>query len=210
MPPHGTKTRRRLRRHCGGWHYNRNKTRNLRAVLTYERNNPNRQTHIVPGNTLSLGARMDALLSKQTPLTSEAIVWRGQRTFPISPRSWFSTSTDATIARTYGGRYLFKIHLMPGIHCLDLYDYYAAHGIQNPIHEAEALEEIVGNLGVSMSNNYADFGEVIVQGGGTFWKDPRRKQVGFRYIGKIPAASARSRENEDWSLSMFETWYGPA
>ncbi len=177
-------------------------TRNLRAIVTYERANPHRYTYIVPGNTVPIESRIATFLRSQSPIQQEEIVWRGQATFPMNADSWMSTSKKHTISRSYGGAYLYKIHLMPGVHRLDMYDYYNTQGIKDP-----RKNKRFANMGLNMSNNYTTFEEVIVAGGGEFWKDPQQSEMGFQYIGKMPAVFYDGSEQEDQLMDVYETYY---
>jgi hypothetical protein len=173
--------------------------RNFRAVLTYERLNPNRYTYRVPGNTKPLESRIAAFLRSQPPLRQDMLVWRGQWNFPLNADSWFSTSTKDTISRSYGGRNLFKIHLMPGVHCADLYDYYASLGT-NLVTEGKAMN-------LNMSNNYTQFGEVIVEGHGEFWQDAEKSEPGFRFVGYVHPTDPSGKEDRKSTMNVYETYY---
>jgi hypothetical protein len=192
----------------------------LRAVLMYERNATVRDTTL-KGNSLTVRERIGHVIALQPPLVAEEIVWRGQASNTIASTSWMSTSRHGHIALMYGGKYLFKIHLEPGVRCLDMYAYYQGYGIENPAAEANAVRAFLGLPDLNMSHDYVHFGEVIVQAGGTFWKDAAHKKPGFRRIG-----TARSRvppdtlppptegqttlvlTEKDYPLvPVFETWY---
>lgn len=189
----------RRRRGGSGDGTNRNRNRNFRAILTYERENPNRYTYYVPGNTKSLESRIADFLRSQSPLLREKLVWRGQWDFPLNARSWFSTSTKNAISRSYGGRNLFKIHLMPGVRCVDLYEYYGSLAV-NLHTEGHALN-------LNMSNNYTQFGEIIVEGHGEFWKDAKRSEPGFRFVGFTYPTDPHGKEDRDSMMNVYETFY---
>ncbi len=179
----------------------KNQNRNLRAIVTYERLNPPRYTYTVPGNTVPIESRIATFLRSHPPVKKEEIVWRGQATFPMNADSWMSTSKKDTIARSYGGGYLFKIHLMPGVHRLDMYDYYAKQGIKDP-----RKENRFKPWNLNMSNNYTEFAEVIVAGGGEFWKDSQQTEMGFQYVGTMPAIFYGGEES-DQLMKVYETYY---
>jgi hypothetical protein len=193
-----TRKQKRSLRRRGGTH---KANRNLRAVVTYERANPPRYSYIVPGNTIPIESRIATFLRSQPPVEQEEIVWRGQFSFPMNADSWVSTSKKDTIARSYGGRYLYKIHLMPGVHRVDMYNYYAKHGIQDP-----RLEPHFKEWDLNMSNNYTGFEEVLLGSGGTFWKDPQQAEEGFQLIGTVPAMSYNGKEMEQ-RMKVYETYY---
>lgn len=195
-----TRTRTRTRKHQPSSR-GRGGNRNIRAVVTYERMNPPRYTYVVPGNTVPLESRIATFLRAQSPIQTEEIVWRGQTTFPMNANSWFSTSKKDTISRSYGGRHLFKIHLMPGVRRLDLYNYYAHQGIQDP-----RVEPSFKPWNLNMSDNYTEFEEVLVAGGGEFWKDPYQNKMGFQWVGTTPAMSFDG-EQLDRHMDVYETFY---
>ena len=182
--------------------------RNLRAVIAYERN-PDRNRKI-SRNNLTIRDRIAALLKKQPALTREKLVWRGQGHCTIDPSSWFSTSYRNEIARSYGGICVFKIHLEPGVHVLDMYKYYGAANIINPHNEANNIRAFMNN-NLNMSNNYGDFAEVIVQGGGKFWKDAAHTKPGFKRIGYARPASVIDHadvNDPDWpDMTVYECYY---
>ncbi len=187
-----------------------NAAANLRAVLAYERF-PDRNRK-VPRNTQTIRERITALLLKQAPLAREKVVWRGQSTCSINPVSWFSTSYRNEIARSYGGRCLFKIHLQPGVRILDMYKYYGTVNITNPYNEPNAIRTFMGIADLNVSNNYVDYGEVIVQAGGRFWKDAAHTKPGFQRIGSArPTEVFGSHSNiddPDWpDMDVYECYY---
>ncbi len=173
-----TKTKTRRRKQKGGTRQNR---RNLRAIIAYERN-PARD-RILPENTMSIGERIRLLLEAQEPLKAPLEVWRGQQTCTIIPTSWFSTSLYPHVATGYATKCIFRIHLEPGIRVLNMYDFYAAHGIRNPHTETNAVGELMGDPEMNFSHDYANFGEVLVEEGGTFWANASHTRRGFRKIG---------------------------
>jgi hypothetical protein len=93
---------------------------------------------------------------------------------------------------------------MPGVHAADLHEYYASLG-HNP---ANAL-----NMNLNMSNNYTQFGEVVVGGHGEFWQDAEQTEAGFKYIGTVPAILMNSSapntwvENASQLMKVYETYY---
>lgn len=180
---------------------------NLRALLAYERS-PNR-TRKAPKNDRTLEDRIRITLDKQAPLPAPLTVWRGQRNCTITPTSWFSTSTRNVVSRSYGGRCLFKIHLQPGVRCLDLYATFAKFGIQNPYTEPNKVRNLLENNTLNISNNYSEFKEVIVEEGGSFWKDAEQREAGFRHIGSVYATSVYFEENEAQQMNVYETFYFP-
>lgn len=187
----------------------------MHALLTYEYLNPNRYTYRVVGNAVPLEARMAAFLRAQAPLEEPQLVWRGQSRFPLNAESWFSTSTKERVARSYGGQHLFKIHLMPGVHCVDMYQYYAQQGFPDPRANWNRLRNtynLPNNL--QATNDYTQFGEVIVGGGGTFWQDPKKMEEGFRFVGTVPIVHTSASPNSNtWSdapdkrMRVYETFY---
>ncbi len=159
---------------------------------------------------MTIRERIESLLLKQPPLTNEMVVWRGQSHNVIEPTSWFSTSHRDEVARSYGGSYLFKIHLQPGIHALDMYKYYAAANITNPYSEPNTIRAFLENNALIMSNNYVTFEEVIVQGGGQFWKDAAHTEKGFREIGAMRPTMWDFAEVDDpeWpDMIVYESYY---
>lgn len=102
------------------------------------------------------------LINSQHPLKHELIVYRGHKNSPntINPRNWFSTSSSIKIARDeYAGKEccLFKIHVQPGISVLH-------------------VNNLLNNIEM-----YKDENEIIVNGGGEFFKDSKKSEVGFTY-----------------------------
>lgn len=194
--------------------------RNLKAVLSYERNAGTRNTFL-NGNTLTVRNRIQRLLAAQAPLDAEWIVWRGQASNTIIPTSWMSTSAHPHIALMYGGTHLFKIHLEPGIQCLDMYAYYAQHNLANPAKETAAIRNLLGQPNLNMSHNYALFGEILVVAGGTFWANASHTKAGFKVVGKtrsgvvranMPPPSANGQapvftEADYPIIPVLETWY---
>lgn len=182
----------------------------LRAVLAYERNAYTRNQFLL-GNTRTVRDRIAELISRQQPLTEPLVVWRGQHTHSIEPTSWFSVSPFQWIALEYGGKALFKIHLEPGVRYLDMYTYYADMGIQNPHTEAEAVRNFLQNPELNMSHNYIQFGEILVEGGGTFWKNAAHTKPGFRTIGKtrsrVPPDDLPPPVNGQTTIFLKETDY---
>jgi len=190
-----------------------NEKKTLRAVLLYERS-PNKN-RILPGNETPLGTHIERLLQKQVPLTESVVVWRGQKNAKINPDlGWFSTSFRDDIARTYGGKHLFKIHIQPGVRILDMYKYYNERGIQNPVKEANELQaEYFQHNEKYQNNNYSEFQEVLVEEGGSFWQDSEKKEKGFKWIGKQnpvnPGTLQENNYGEKYKMNVFETYYFP-
>jgi hypothetical protein len=221
--------------------YEPNELAELRALVVYE-NYPHRG-HIFSGrkseigdvlNELTIEKRIRNILAKQPPLKKEKIVWRGQNKVKrgpqgeniepeckIEPLSWFSTSTKKQIAKGYAlrGRCLFKIHLMPGVCCFDLYDIYKQYGMTNPYKEQMKVRALRHHSTYKTNMDYSQYGEVIVEEGGTFYKDPEKKEEGFKYVGKDYHTKYPRMTNKGEMifeptgnisvLDVFETWYAP-
>ncbi len=179
---------------------------NLRAIIGYERN-PERNRKIL-NNTHTIGYRIKTLIQKQEPLSKDLIVWRGQWNCKINPESWFSTSLKNKVARTYGGRCLFKIHLEPGVRCIDLYKYYSQYNIHNPVEQKDNIRELMNNMNLNLSDDYSKFAEVIVQEGGTFWKDKEHTEKGFKEVGETTLLSISFKESTNAKkMKIYETYY---
>lgn len=194
---------------------NNTNLKELRSLVAYE-HFPNRGYIISKKtkkklNELTIEERIQSIIDKQEPLTKSQIVWRGQvDNKEIIPRSWFSTSTYRHIAEEiYSAKeYLFKIHLQPGIKCIDLYKLYKKYGINNPynapINNVRKLLENNEHI-INPYNNYKDFGEIIVNGGGKFWKDDKKQEEGFKLLEHI--------HKEDYlsviDYYIYETYYFP-
>jgi hypothetical protein len=149
---------------------------------------------------------------------------RGEATEPecrIEPVSWFSTSTDERIAKGYAlrGRCLFKIHLMPKVRCFDLYDLYKEYGMTNPYKEQKKVRALLHYPSYKTTADYSQYGEVIVEEGGKFYKDPEKKEEGFLYSGKTyhmeyPVMNESGemvfeRIGYKRVVHIWETWYFP-
>lgn len=193
----------------------------LRALLAYETQPFRGKIPGKPNHTpMTVDARIAAMLEKEPPLTEEMIVWRGHSEHDdgvartIYPDTWFSTSLYENIATelfTEKWTYkccLFKIHLQPGIRQFNLYDIYKRYGVVNPLFEQDYLKgtimkdvKYIKRNGNSMRNamqfkrytDYSTYGEVIVEGGGVFYKDKERTEPGFVEI----------------KPGVFETYYFP-
>jgi hypothetical protein len=182
-----------------------NEKTTLKAIISYERD-PNR-TRKVGKNIHTIKYRIKKLLQEQSPLKKELIVWRGQYNNKINPDSWFSTSLRKIVSQTYGGRCIFKIHLEPGIKCIDLYKFYKKYNIINPSKQSNNMISFLGEK-LNFSNDYSKFEEVIVEQGGTFWKDKEHTEKGFKEIGKTFLASIDlKKEFKDQPLIIYETFY---
>ena len=219
--------------------YSPNELGELRALVGYE-SSPFRDKLISKRhgefyknlNDMTVENRIRAILARQKPLEEEKLVWRGQnkvkqnniKECKILPISWFSTSTDKRIAKIYStrGRCLFKIHLMPGVRCFDLYDIYKEYGMTNPYKEQKKLRALLHYPTYSASENYSQYGEVIVEEGGRFCKDPQGKEEGFLDAGKEfqeegPNIEKTSKEGKlvfkrigyKRVIHIWETWYFP-
>lgn len=122
------------------------------------------------GNTskYTIEKRIQRLIDTQEPLTESRILYRIQlpNSPTIIPYSWFSTSTDVTkvleqhLAKN-ADCCLFKIHVLPGMRILDVYDTLKINGKK----ETEYDES-----------------EIIVNGGGIFKHSANKN--GFLKIGK--------------------------
>jgi hypothetical protein len=192
---------------------------NLRSLLSYERD-PTRNIKR-KNNSLTIKERIERILERQQPLTKPMIVWRGQINTTINNTSWFSTSTHIHVALNYGGNALFKIHLEEGIRVIDLYSFYEMHGIKNPHTEQNSIRNFLEEPNLNLSHNYINFGETIVQGGGTFWKNKYHTQRGFKYVGQIrsrvppanlpPPTEGQTtiflKETDYPLIPVYETWY---
>ncbi len=209
-------TRRKTKRQTAGVRKNLspNEKKNLRAVLLYERSP--QKTKILSENTLTIGERIHKLIDKQIPLNESMIVYRGQHNHQILPElGWFSTSMRDDVARSYSSKFLFKIYLQPGVKILDMYAYYNKYGIQDPVKELNELQENYFQHNKDFTNNdYTQFQEVLVEGGGSFWQDSEKTTEGFRFIGKVNPMSPSLEEenmkgNEEHMVSVYETYYFP-
>jgi hypothetical protein len=61
---------------------------------------------------------------------------------------------------------------------------------------------------LNFSNDYSKFEEVIVEQGGTFWKDKEHTEKGFKEIGKTFLATIDfKKEIKDHPLTIYETFY---
>ncbi len=191
-----------------------NEKKNLQAVLMYERS-PDK-TRKLPKTLITVGERIGNLIDAQSPLTAPLVVWRGQYDQTIDPNlSWFSTSLRSDVARSYSYRYVFKIHLQPGNKIINMYKYYDTYGIKNPAKEANDISKYLDfnfkNNRYFTNNDYTQFQEVLVEKGGSFWKDPEKTQKGFRWIGKAHPTEAGTFENiHDIEMDVYETYYFPA
>lgn len=166
---------------------------------------------------MTIGARIEKLLDKQTPLTEPLVVWRGQSVNEIFPWNWFSTSLREEVAKSYTTRHVFKIHLQPGVKVLNMYNYYKQYNILDPVKEKNELESnYFQSNNYFTNNNYTQFGEVIVAEGGSFWQDAEKAKKGFRFIGFANQVDARTLKEEDdeiedrYKLKVYETFYFPA
>ncbi len=216
--------------------YSPNELGELRALVKYERS-PQRGK-IYTGrmsetgylNEVTIENRIRNILERQSPLKTEKIVWRGQSKLrqegktpecKILPISWFSTSTDERIAKYYAitGKCLFKIHLMPGVRCFNLYDIYKEYGMTNPFKEQKKVRALLHNPSFLTESDYSKYGEVIVEEGGRFCKDPLGKEEGFLDQG-MTDVKERPIVNNDGNLEfkrigykhklqLWETWYFP-
>ncbi len=193
-------------------HKSNNEKKNLQAVLFYERFPE--KTRKVPKNILTIGERIANLIDKQAPLTTPLVVWRGQFNDAIDPHlNWFSTSLRDDVARSYSTKNLFKIYLQPGIRVLDMYQYYEAYGIKDPVKEANNVSKYFAfkNNAKFTTNDYTQFQEVLVEKGGSFWADPKKTQKGFRHIGQAHPTEAGTFVNiPDIAMDVYETYYFPA
>ncbi len=182
--------------------------RNVRTLLQYEIDS-SRKIRLKSKNTgkffneLTIENRIRHILDAEDPLTSELIVWRGQQNCTIKPTSWFSTSKRDDIARSYGGKCVFKIHLQPGIKCIDLYKFYKKYGIHNPYTEQNVVRNLLENSSLKITDDYATFEEVIVQEGGVFWIDADKTKKGFKHIGQLPLIGSTKM------MDAYETYYFP-
>ena len=215
--------------------YSPNQLGELRALVKYERS-PNRGK-IYTGrmsetgylNEVTIEDRIRSILARQPPLKEEKLVWRGQNKVKrgnteeckIEPISWFSTSTNERIAKGYAlrGRCLFKIHLMPGVRCFDLYDLYKEYDMANPYKEQKKVAALLHSTSFKTNANYSQYGEIIVEEGGRFCKDPLGKEEGFLGAGKtyhmespiINESGKLEFEKIGYKrvLYVWETWYFP-
>jgi hypothetical protein len=193
-----------------------NEKKNLRAVLLYERSPQKRR--VLSGNTLTIDQRIAKLIEKQPPLKDSMIVWRGQLVYKILPDwTWFSTSLRKDVATSYATKFLFKIHLQPGVKVLDVYKYYNEHEIKDPVKEVNDLQENYFQHNNAFTNNdYTQFQEVLVQAKGSFWQDPEKTVEGFKLIGKTNPVDAGTLEeidvegNTDIMKTVYETYYFPS
>ena len=124
----------------------------------------NRNGHIIDKEK-TVGERIQEILNYTEPLSKELIVYRGHKNTPaINPIKWFSTTTSLKIAKNeYSGMEccVFKIFIQPGIIVFDVHSLLESKGI---------------TLG-----KYKDEREIIVNGGGEFFKDSEKKELGFEY-----------------------------
>ncbi len=189
-----------------------NEKKNLQAVLLYERYAE--KSRKLTNNVLTIGERIANLIGKQLPITEPLVVWRGQSSGTIDPHlHWFSTSLRDDVARSYSTDYLFKIHLQTGIKILNMYEYYNAYGIKDPVKEANNISKYFtfkNNIHFQ-PNDYAQFQEILVEKGGSFWADPEKTQKGFRHIGTAyPTTEMYLEDIPDLEMNVYETYYFPA
>lgn len=209
----GSKGRTRKRQKAGMRNLSNNQKKNLQAVLIYERS-PDK-TRKLPKSLITIGERISNLIENQPPLTDSLVVWRGQYNPTIDPDlGWFSTSLRDDVARSYSFRNLFKIHLQPGIKAIDMYNYYNKLGIKDPAKEANDISKYLNfnfkNNRYFTNNDYTQFQEILVNKGGSFWKDPEKTQKGFRLIGKVHPTYPGSFDNvSDVEMNVYETYYFP-
>lgn len=112
----------------------------------------------------TVGERIQEILDYMPPLNKELIVYRGHKDSPsyISPRKWFTSSLKHSIAKSeYSGNRccIFEIHVQPGIQTLNVNKLLKDNGI--------VLEK------------YKDESEIIINGGGEFFKDSEKSEPGF-------------------------------
>ncbi len=175
----------------------------LRALILYEQGptrNIVRNSYGNLMNSVTIEQRIRDILERQEPLLEELIVWRGHAGGPkqIMPISWFSTSKTEEVAKRYKGGEkccMFKIHVQPGVKVLDLYKIYKEYGIENPAQESKRLRSLLQRRDTPLFLNYGMYGEIIVDEGGTFYKDKERTEKGFK-----PTNSKKT---------AFETYYFP-
>lgn len=190
--------------------YNTNQLAEIRALLNYERvpwfrGEPVENNEGKPLNDVSVETRIQRMLKKQEPLKKEKIVWRGQTGTELLPLSWFSTSTNKSIAKEYGNN-LFKIHVQPGTKVIDLYEQYKKYGIKNPLTDLTRVRSIMHNSDYlqAYAANYSSYAEIIVEGGGHFYKDDKKIEPGFREVmGRFSCMSNTT------CPKYYETYYFP-
>ncbi len=239
-----TKTRRFRKRAKGGSKKNKKplseNNLNVRALMRYEHSEAFRY-NIPKRNTITIQNRIQQLLDRQKPLEEELIVYRGQsmNNF-INPAKWFSTSLQEKVARYFGYEdldvndedededeedrrnygentryFVFKIHLQPGIKCLDIHKKYASHDLS---FEREYFKTVVkrGRYPNYTFNNigpvdYTGYDEVLVNGGGTFWRDSEKTLPGFRDTGELVSKLIKGTNIEygDIVMKVYETYYFP-
>lgn len=194
-------------------HFENENIKNIRALLNYEkipylRNEPLFNNNGTLLNNISVRKRISNLIEKQEPLDKEIIVWRGQTNTEISSSSWFSSSLKKDIAKKYG-KDLFKIHIQPGIKIIDLYEYYAKHGIKNPVNNTYKMRAYMRNYKFIYPHskyfrNYYNYKEIIVQQNGTFYKDINKLEQGFTPIYNKPCKDGTC------PILYYETYYFPS
>jgi hypothetical protein len=137
----------------------------LRYWVTEESRNYRRNKN---GDTVDkekkVGERIQEILNYMHPLNKELIVYRGHKDSPsyISPRNWFSTSLKHSIAKNeYSGKECctFEIHVQPGIQILNVNKFLKEKDI--------------------VLDKYKDEHEIIINGGGEFFKDSEKSEPGF-------------------------------
>lgn len=139
----------------------------LRYWVTEESRNyrKNRNGDIIDKEK-TVGERIQEIINYTDPLSKELIVYRGHKNTPntINPKTWFSTTTSYKIAKNeYSDNECctFKLFIQPGIIILDVHKLLKTKGIE--------------------LNTYKDENEIIINGGGEFFKDFNKKELGFEY-----------------------------
>lgn len=171
------------------------------------------KTNKLAGNALTIEQRIQNLLNASPPLTDEIVVYRGHS--PGSPtiysdRGWFSTSPDLDkVLRQHISNdttcCLFKIHILPGIKYINV----------------DATIERAG-----LEKTGYDESEIIVNGGGTFYANPKLTTIGFTEInpaeritnietGRVSGSMGHKKvfghlvkhKYKIENITQYETWY---
>ncbi len=176
--------------------------RNLAAVRWYVEEctrNVMRNREGCALNSKPVEEQIADILKKQTPLTKPMVLWRGHVKSPkaISSHTWFSTSESQTSAKnlftnTNSGCCLFKIHVMPGIHVLNVSKVLRASASassktrkspskspsKSPTRSTHSTHSKRKNN--TLREVLQEEKEWIVEGGGVFYQDKEGVQKGFR------------------------------
>jgi hypothetical protein len=145
-----------------------------------------------PLNSKPVEEQITDILKKQSPLTKSIVLWRGHVKSPetISSHTWFSTSESQKSAKNLftnadSGCCLFKIHVMPGIHVLNVAKVLRASP-KTPRSARSSRSSQKSPTRSKRKNNalrevLQEEKEWIVEGRGVFYKDKEGTQKGFQH-----------------------------